>query len=247
MKFAIVGMKHCGSTMVTNMVRIALKMSGHTINNEIEDNELIKLQEIDNKTEYSVRKCHEFCNDFIVQGYKLISPIRDIRDCSMTHFYRFCTTKYCDRPLSTDIVRMEGLYTFIRHMEDNIRLFEIWESHKPFHFHYEKYKKQPDEETKRLMMFLGLSTEKNFVREVIERTEKYKERNDLLANVQEFKTHEQKTYDLLLTKDHITSGGRIEKYKHFFDKREQEMILENDKIQEFLVSYGYSTFINGND
>jgi hypothetical protein len=67
----------------------------------------------------------------------------------------------------------------------------------------------------------------------------YRYRDDLPTNLDAYMNMEIKTYDLLLTKDHNTSGGKIKKFESFFTAYENSIILENMTIYSFLKEWGY--------
>jgi hypothetical protein len=167
MKLCVAGMKHCGSTMVMNMLRLASIYQGIEINNIIVDDHFCSalseesannivlnipspnVSVIPHEKKNIICKTHKFLQDIEDQNFFIILPLRDIRDCAISHFMRFHKHTYCQHLAQDDerrLVTMAGLSLFIVQMLENIRLFKSWyENNKCKHyvFCYEKYKENP--------------------------------------------------------------------------------------------------------
>jgi len=240
-KIAIVGMEHCGSTMLSNMIRTAAKLSGYSINNN----------DFDLERDMIIQKRHEYDKYFIDNNYKIICPLRDIRDCCITSFLRFGMHnkyRYHDNELIgyDDMIQIRGLDYFIINQVRNIELFEAYSRHEPYIFHYENYKTDSLRVTMELLKFIELPHDESFVQEVVWKTENMKNRDDLYLNLSEFQqgmlqNKNMDSYDKLLTKDHITDGGRIGKYKDFFTSHQLTLMYRYcPRIKQFLQTWNYT-------
>jgi hypothetical protein len=269
MKLCVAGMKHCGSTMVMNMLRIASMQQGIEVNHIIDDDNFCRLiseeptynieltipstsgPSLSHEPKNIIHKTHEFLKEIEDENYFVVLPLRDIRDCAISHFMRFQKDVYCNPKNDVDtqyderrLVTMAGVHLFILQMLENIRLFNVWYDNKNlkhYIFSYEKYKKDPHSYVSTFLKSLSFPSDEEFVKNIVEKTETYRDRDDLPTNLDAYINMETKTYDLLLTKDHNTSGGKINKFKSFFNEYENSLILENDTIYSFLKEWGYIT------
>lgn len=237
---AVIGMKHVGSTMVFNMIRIAYKLLGKTVN----QGTLTHKQE---KFDVFVTKSHAVetfltdCPDKIPIK-RFVSIVRDVRDSSISSFFRFHFQQSVNTKKN---VRKEllkyGLNIFLHSMHENIMLYERSLVVNPYVFYYEKYKADPLMETRRLLEDLGVPIpDDDFIAQVVDQVENYIHNEDLPIDLKDYTlTAKDRTLDTLLTRDHNTSKGEMQKWKSFFPNEHLEMILEEPIIYNFFLEHGY--------
>lgn len=225
--FAVVGMKHSGSTMIYNLLTFVLEQK-------------YKVSDI----KKHVCKSHGFKQ--YDKDVRIILTLRDVRDTCISGFMRFDYTQSLDSKETlqkTDFkkeVLKYGLYTFLHKMYENINYFNIWLSSDPIIIRYEDMQQDLKKNIHHLFIDLGIEHDDLFVQECINHVMKFRERDDLAHNLEEYhKIRENDTKIPLLTKDHDTSGGKIGKYKDFFTKEQLEIIHEDPVIVPFLLSQGY--------
>ena len=71
MRIAVVGMKHCGSTMLLNIIWTGLRLNNNCINQD----------SFEKDADIYVTKTHAYTDEY--KEYTLISPMRDLRDSSL--------------------------------------------------------------------------------------------------------------------------------------------------------------------
>ena len=241
---AVVGMKHVGSTMVFNMIRIAYKL----LEKKINDGNFTEKQEFD----IYVTKSHgidsfnhhilcedEECNNISAHVKKFVTVIRDIRDSAISGFLRFHFNQSVNKKenLEKEIVKY-GLNVFINSMHENILLYEKSLVKDPYIFQYEKYKENKIEEAIKLFEFLEIKSDKNFVAKVVDITENLPQDENLPIDLKDY-TMNDKKLDYLLTNDHNTSNGRSQKWKTFFTKEQLNIIMEEPLIRNYLREMNY--------
>ena len=249
---AVVGMKHVGSTMVFNMIRIAYKL----LEKKINDGSYTEKQEFDvfvtkshdvshfDRDDLSICQNCENCENQKIEIKKFVTVVRDIRDSAISSFLRFHFNQSVNEKtnLEKEVVKY-GLNLFINSMHENIFLYEKSLEKNPFVFQYEKYKANKVEETTKLFEFLGIKFEKEFVAKVIDLTENYPHDENLPIDLKEY-TLTKKNLDYLLTNDHNTSNGQTQKWKTFFTKEQLDIIMEEPLIRSYLSEMDYETFKN---
>jgi hypothetical protein len=225
----VIGMKHCGSTMIFNLLRIAYKAKGHDV------------ALVDKGHTVPKKRKEE-------ESLKFIVPIRDPRDIAISGFLRFIYNTSLNGPCTDPIAETTrfGLHTFIDYMQDNILLaYEALLLPNTYSYRYEDFKENPVRETLRLFEFVGLPTDDaNLVSKALDETNTYFERADLTSNLHEYqwKTQDkdkEDRKDVLLTRDHNTSGGKSRKYETFFTEAMNDDILKNPIVHHFLEAYDY--------
>ena len=241
---AVVGMKHVGSTMVFNMIRIAYKL----LEKKINDGNFTEKQEFD----IYVTKSHgidsfnhhilcedEECNNISAHVKKFVTVIRDIRDSAISGFLRFHFNQSVNKKenLEKEIVKY-GLNVFINSMHENILLYEKSLVKDPYVFQYEKYKENKIEEAIKLFEFLEIKSDKEFVAKVVDITENLPQDENLPIDLKDY-TMNDKKLDYLLTNDHNTSNGRSQKWKTFFTKEQLNIIMEEPLIRNYLREMNY--------
>ena len=225
--FAVVGMKHSGSTMIYNLLFFVLEQK-------------YKVSEPKNY----IFKSHSFKK--YDEDVKIILTLRDVRDTCISGFLRFDYAQSLDPKESLQQVDFKkevlkfGLFTFLHKMYENINYFNIWLSSDPIIVKYENMQKDMKGNIHRLFMDLGIEHDELFVQECIDHVMEFKDRNDLAHNLDEYHKMRKDDIDVpLLTKDHDTSGGKIGKYKDFFTREQLEIIHEDPVIVPFLSLHGY--------
>ena len=246
---AVVGMKHVGSTMVFNMIRIAYKLLEKRLN----DGNYTEKQEFDvfvtkshdvTPFDYDALSNGKDCENNKIEIQKFVTVVRDIRDSAISGFLRFHFNQSINGKanLEKEVVKY-GLNLFINSMHENIFLYEKSLEKDPFVFHYEKYKANKVEEATKLFEFLGIKFERGFVAKVIDLTENYPHDENLPIDLKDYKMNKQ-NLDYLLTNDHNTSDGQSQKWKTFFTKEQLDIIMEEPLIRSYLSEMDYETFKN---
>ena len=241
---AVVGMKHVGSTMVFNMIRIAYKLLEKKINNgsytEKQEFDIFvtKSHEVE-QFDHDISCNHEECENKKIQIQKFVTVVRDIRDSAISGFLRFHFNQSVNKKenLEKEVVKY-GLNLFINSMHENILLYEKSLQKHPYVFQYEKYKANKIEEAIKLFEFLGIKSDKEFVAKVIDITENYPQDENLPIDLKDY-TMNDKNLDYLLTNDHNTSNGRSQKWKSFFTKEQLDIIMEEPLIRNYLCEMNY--------
>lgn len=236
---SVVGMKHVGSTMVFNMIRIAYKLLGKKVN----DGNLTQCQD---KFDVYVTKSHSVEHYFdraddSMEIKRHVTVIRDIRDSSISGFMRFHLNQSMNKnlDLKKEIVKY-GLNVFINSMIENIMLYEKSLVTDPYVFVYETYKKNKKKEATKLFEFLQIKIpDGQFMDKVIDITENYVHNEHLPIDLKDYQTRIQ-SLDYLLTKDHNTSNGRTEKWRQVFTPEQNDVMLEEPLIRDYLREHGYS-------
>lgn len=224
-------MKHSGSTMIFNVLRIAYKKLGKLINENCNDL---------NFSDVIINKSHTVSPIFINENYKLITTIRDVRDTSISGFYRFIFQQSINKKenIENEILKY-GMTTFIDSMHENICLYYDSLNYSPIEFMYENYKNNPIESIQKLFESINIYNDIDFVKSCIDEVNKIKDDENLLNNLTEWKNDYEKNFDKLLTKDHNTSNGSIKKYETFFNEKQNNLILEDPFIKNFLESKNF--------
>lgn len=243
---AVVGMKHVGSTMVFNMIRIAYKL----LEKKINDGDYTEKQEIDifvtkshgvEQFDHDTLCNHEECEKKKIEIQKFVTVVRDIRDSAISGFLRFHFNQSVNKKenLEKEVIKY-GLNLFINSMHENILLYEKSLVKNPYVFQYEKYKANKVEEVVKLFNFLGIKSDKDFVAKVVDITENYPQDENLPIDLKDY-TMKDKNLDYLLTNDHNTSNGQSQKWKSFFTKEQLDIIMEEPLIRNYLCEMNYET------
>ena len=244
---AVVGMKHVGSTMVFNMIRIAYKL----LEKKINDGKYTEKQDFD----ILVTKSHDveifdndaFCEDdnckeCRVDVKKFVTVVRDIRDSAISGFLRFHFNQSVNEKenLEKEVVKY-GLNLFINSMHENILLYEKSLLKDPYIFQYEKYKENKLQEVIKLFEFLDIQCDSEFVAKVVDIAENYPQDENLPIDLKDYNMKE-KSLDYLLTNDHNTSNGKSKKWKKFFTEEQLNIFMEEPLIRNYLSEMSYETF-----
>lgn len=243
---AVVGMKHVGSTMVFNMIRIAYKL----LEKKMNDGDYTEKQDFD----IFVTKSHEVerfnhhmlcedeeCKNISTHVKKFVTVVRDIRDSAISGFLRFHFNQSVNKKqnLEKEVIKY-GLNLFINSMHENILLYEKSLVKEPYVFQYEKYKVNKVKEVVKLFEFLGIKSDKDFVAKVVNITENYPQDEKLPIDLKDYIMNG-KNLDYLLTNDHNTSNGQSQKWKSFFTKEQLDIIMEEPLIRNYLREMNYET------
>lgn len=232
-KIAIVGMKHVGSTLLTNILREAYKKLGFKLNDLCEHGE----------EEVIITKCHHVTSQFIKDDYTLITTIRDVRDVSISGFLRFKYQQSIQDTNSGDLskeILLFGMNDFLEYMHQNLHLYYDSLEYKPIIFKYEDYKSNPIIAIRKIFEKLDIYTGEEFLLDIISNAESIKDDSNLPENLQKWQQSDRKgNVGLLLTKDHNTSNGRIKKFEKFFTPEQNEIICNDLFINEYLKYNDY--------
>ena len=172
----------------------------------------------------------------------VILTIRDIRDTSISHFFRFFLDK--EHEDANEAALLYGLNPFLKGMHENINIYMKLLPFADLIFHYEEYKMDPHRYIAILSQCVfpshpPLPAEK--IQDIIDVVEAIPKNEKLLENLVDY--HRQwkilKDQPPLLLRDHNTSNGKSKKYSTFFSQRQNEIIIENPKIKCWLQANGY--------
>lgn len=238
LKICIVGMKHSGSTLLYNIFRTCMKRTFRSFN-EYDGNETDF-----KKYDAYIWKSHTVPRMIISDhSWKIITTLRDVRDVSISGFLRFHYQQSINEKTDLDLSKMVeqyGLHLFMEMMHENILLFYKSLHHTHRIYTYEMYMENKETVVKDLFKEYDIEVTDDLLRDIIQEAENIRENDSLTKNLQEYtecKKMDQKIE--LLTKDHNTSGGQRKKYVDFFSPLQNQMILENPFIRDFLEYYGY--------
>lgn len=233
-------MKHCGSTLCMNIIKYTLSEMGYS---EKQDGTFHK-----NDCYYKVFKFHEIMyahkTDFFSKPTIVVMPIRDIRDSCISNFFRFHYDKKNHLIDTNQLAFFYGLPLFLNSMLENIWLYYQWLPHVSLFFIYEEYYMNPLSTVHALLhdVFPKDAFHDDFVNTVIEKC--FHSFDDTIAqNLKDYRFLQPANLPLL-TMDHNTSGGMIEKYVDFFSDIHHELILKNENIKNWLKANGYTIFTN---
>jgi hypothetical protein len=224
----VVGMKHSGSTLLWNILRTAYKKLNILNENENESDK-INVHKSHTVPKMKDKKCH------------IITTIRDVRDTAISGFLRFYYQKSINeyKHMDEEILKY-GLMTFIEYMHENLDLFyDSFQNHNVIIFKYEDYKKNPIHIIKNIFDKLGIYSNESFIQLIINEAESIKDNDSLCKNLDEWHFKNENDPNKLLTKDHNTSNGKTKKYIDFFSKEQNEIILQDKRIYNFLKKYDY--------
>ena len=226
----VAGMEQAGSTLVFNLVQNLYRSYNYNVDScWITD---FHKKDYNDKCDFLVIKTHGLDRAAIMNAYKIILPIRDVRDAAISAFNRGMIGK--ERSIDLIIKRMERNITTLNNWTNSIKQRKI----SAFEFMYERYKKNEIAYTEIMLNYLEIKLDRDKVKEAIENINKLHLSKDIVKkddfsykNVQYKKT--------LITQNHNTSGGQSKKYETFFSKEENEQIINREKINKFLKMYGY--------
>lgn len=224
-KLAIVGMKHSGSTMIYNLLKHVLEKKN---------------------IPHILHKSHKFLN--FDPDVDIICTFRDIRDVSISGFYRFIYNQslHNNKKINAqEEIHKFGLYTFLERMHDSISYYNIWKSSgkvKLF-IRYEDFKTDLKNQIQFVLEQLDFKNiDLDFVNECLQHIEEFPKQNHLAMDLHDYfnRTFKQNDETIpLLTKDHNTSNGKIGKYKDFFKKYQLKIIYKDPIVFDFLTSHNY--------
>jgi hypothetical protein len=185
----IAGMRHCGSTALFNLIRLALNHLGYTVFSGY--SEKITIDDLKSHDEdCALIKTHEIRNDLEELADIVICPVRDIRDT-------VASAKRREFPM----LKRLGTVDYAKH---NRLLNQTWEPLQDHCFNYESFIKVPEGEVEKLYSFLSIpnSLVTKVIKEVRELpTNKYHE--TLLSDIHITDKNRELTYFDTLTASEI--------------------------------------------
>lgn len=217
---AIVGPTQSGSTMLFNLVQFILDYHSKTydtlwIANYNHETYVIA-------TDYVIIKAHEYDDMLKNIASIIILPLRDPRDCYISHNIRFPHV-YCNE------------YTYISNIHQNMKFFNDWQPYATIVVIYEEFKQSPINNIISIAKMIGFVIDTNIANDIDRKINGLFEQD--IPVVDEF---ENAVYrKTLLSKSHNTSGGAIGKYKHILSLDVRDTILADEAIHYFLVQHGY--------
>ena len=227
----VAGMEQAGSTLVFNLVQKLYRSYGNYNVDSCWITDFHK-KDYNDKCDFLVIKTHGLDRTAITNAYKIILPIRDVRDAAISAYNRGMISK--ERDIDLIINRMEKNINTLNNWIKSIKQRKL----AAFEFMYERYKKNEAGYTEILLNYLEIKLDKEKIKESIEEINKLYLSKDIVKkddfsykNIQYKKT--------LITQNHNTSGGQSKKYETFFSKEENDKIINREKINIFLKMYGY--------
>lgn len=221
MKILIFGPGQCGSTRLFNLIRVAFDIT----NRSIEPFWIDDVTHFKGENNYLV-KTHFIYNGFDNYDYKLL-PIRDMRDSYIS--------KTKKDPISAHSrVQQECEYFFKYKNESNLIV---------------KYEDDESKIIKDVLGLLDINYDNEIINTIINRLEIIKNSNNapiettpeqikIDTNINQGKKDFYKK--TLFTKNHITGGGKIGKYKDYLDETQiKELFYDNEIINKFQEFNGY--------
>lgn len=215
-KICVMGTKQSGSTRLFNLVRLIYIKNGKTVYSRWN----IDFKEIEEKSrEYDIILCkiHDtemnYLNNFDIK----LLPLRNILDSALSAGVRWnnTTTKF-----------------YIERCNKNIKLFNKFKLKADFIFKYENYNVYY---IKELCKILNVSLNNNDIIEIMRELEYMHNSKDLV----EKDDHNDKNYQkTLLSRDHNTSNGKINKFTKLSNEQLND-ILKEEKIYCFLEQHLY--------
>jgi hypothetical protein len=248
----VLGMKHCGSTMIYSVLIDYFTSLGYVCVNScqvIQDPDSVFVHSLQDASYVCIVKRHDFDQSLVPKLAVCILPVRDVRDISISGFHRFCLgNKYLDHvrePLvreQHDNVLLFGLYYFIQSMNDNIHMFLQWNSACPSPI-FIKYEDLMMNKLHRFENIIckttGIVCDVHILERCIRDQENmYTTKKNIPKNLCEFSKSPDCQH--LLLQDHDTSGGQTKKYETYFNQYEQEIIMRDPRILSFLDIFNYT-------
>lgn len=164
---------------------------------------------------YHLVKFHGYYDEFAQQADIIFNPIRDLRDSCITGINRKITKR-----------TNQGMNKMIR---KNITRFNNWNKYpeKTVIFKYEAYKSDLEGGVRLVAKKLGIELDQDAILRVIQKTEKILDNYKLGS---------------LMKQGNITSGGKMEKWRDYFSQEENQLIVQDQQISNFLTKYGYPLY-----
>lgn len=231
MKIILIGgMEQSGSTLVFNLIQKLYRILGYIVDScWIVD---YHKKDFNEKCDILVVKTHGLDRNITLNAYKIILPIRDIRDAAISASIRFSPSKGKDMPF------------IMSRMEKNVNIINNWHNFikqkklNHFEFMYERFKKNEVAYTAALIDYLNISLDIDNIKEALNEINTLHNSKDIVKK-DDFSYQNLQYKKTLLTQNHNTSGGKSKKYMTYFTKEENDNILKNEKVYSFLKAYGY--------
>ncbi len=191
MNILVAGMSQSGSTLLFNIIRNCYIQNGHKVNSILSTNGTTKSGYI------NIMKCHGY--EFILHHISnlIITPIRDLRDCVASTKQRNPTFK------NGNVIEIG---------RNNLRWYNDWKKHSNYEFKYEDYKNNPMKILREVSKVLKLELDDEALKIVHAEVESLPT-NKNLPEIQDGSEALNPLWcDTLLSKHHITNGGKIGGY-----------------------------------
>ena len=223
-KICIMGTHQSGSTRLFNLVRLIYQKKRKTVYSRL-DIPKNDVNQLSNNYDIILSKIHDFpgsleyLNDYDIK----LLPIRNILDCAISagsrEFYKMKGNK-----IDQDF--------YVRHCIRNINLFNKFKPNSNFVFKYEKYSVN---EIKKLCSILNVKLETKEIISIMKKLENMLNNDDMVKIDDYTNENFRKT---LFSKDHNTSGGKINKFINM-PHPELNHLLEVNEISQFLEENSY--------
>lgn len=223
---AVIGLHFSGSTRLYNFLRLVYTALNYNIYCKSFDSEFY-LKNNSNDKSVCVLKSHFHkkytINFFKNNNYKVLMPYRDIRDCVITGIKR----GFIKRNIKNVIHSMKKEALAYQLYTKNFKGLDILKV---------KYENWNSLLALEILTFLNITLSKEQLNnilnelELLKKDDRLPERDCLKNNIYQY------TY---LSKSHITSNGESKKYLNFFTKKENEDILKEKIIFNFLKNNNY--------
>jgi hypothetical protein len=209
-KIIVVGPKHSGSTMLFNLFIKIYEYQGKSVFSGWH----INPQDYSNNVDVLIDKRHD-CDVSILQNYDFVFlPLRHLLDSAMTSKIRF------------NIPYVDSCY-------ENIYLFEKFKIHSDYIFKYENHSVFV---VKEIIKTLCIDIDLNTIFKIMNELENMKNSKDIVKTDDHNNSLYRKT---LLSQNHNTSGGMVNKYVYLMEPNLRNTLLQDKKVFDFLVKYKY--------
>jgi hypothetical protein len=138
----IAGMRHSGSTLLFNIVRIASELSGLSVKGCYSE-KMQSTQELVDACQILLIKTHEYRDDIADMGTFTLTTIRDLRE----------TVASASRRKFPTLERVGGAVEYAKY---NRSIHDVWSSKSNFLFEYETFMKKPFQVLQRILLALDL-------------------------------------------------------------------------------------------
>ena len=213
----IAGMAQSGSTRLYNCIIKIYEQLNYQIKCGFYSQ--IKQPKFD-MNKINIFKIHHYTRNIDPTDFDyIILPIRDVRDSSISTIMR--------HNLSLNV------NTVIKESEDNIKLLNEWIDYADCIAKYEEFN---ENFIKKLLNDLKLNLNNEQINTILLELNNMHNSKTIVTKNTWDDIEFQKT---LLSQSHNTSGGKSKKYKTFFTYKENQEILNNENIKNFLQKYNY--------
>lgn len=138
----IASMRHSGSTVLFNIIRIASELSGLSVKGGYSE-KLTSIRELASSCQVLLIKTHEFRDDIAEVGDYVFTTIRDLRDT-------VASAKRRNFPI---MERMGGVVEYAKY---NRSIHDVWSEKSDFVFDYEVFMKKPFQIIQKILAALDL-------------------------------------------------------------------------------------------